>query len=262
MPAAPLPSPRTPPRYAMLGEARLLLNVLHMLPTLAFTQRIAQRSPLAPVMVLPGFGTGDAAMLPLRQFLQRKGFAAEGWGLGVNRAGLDRPHTLADLSPRWGQAHKSPYHGEGGVAHLCDLATQHVTRRATELGQPLALVGWSLGGTIAREVARDAPHAVSQVITLGTPVIGGPKYTAVAALLKAKGLDVDWIEAQAAQRNHRPIQRPITSIYSRSDAIVSWTAAIDTVSPQVNHIAVQAPHMGMGINPAIWALVVKALSQA
>ena len=250
-----------PTRASLLGEVRVLRDLALMLPALyrpAVSTRLANAGP---VLVLPGYGAGDASTYPLRRHLARHGVACEGWGLGMNRAGLNLRHTLADLHPSWGAPQKQPYRGEGGVAYLCTRMVEHVARRAQVLGQPLTLVGWSLGGTIAREVARDLPQAVNRVVTMGSPVIGGPKYTSAANALRRRGLDLDWIEAQVAARDARPIQQPLTSIISRSDGIVGRAAAIDHISPRVRHIEVAASHLGLGFNPLVWAHVLEAILQ-
>lgn len=250
-----------PPRSALLSEARTALTLLEMLPVLWGKRRAP--GPAVPerhVVVLPGYGTGDLAMLPLRRFLEGCGLSVEGWGQGVNRAGLDLPHGLGDVSAGWGLSPKTPYRGEAGVALLCDRTGEHVARRARALGRPVSLVGWSLGGMIAREVARDLPEAVDRVVTLGSPVIGGPKYTAAAALLRARGLDLDWIETHVAQREQRPIRQPITSIVNRADAVVGWAAAQDSRSPRVRHVEVNTPHTAMPFAPAVWELVLGALT--
>lgn len=212
-----------------------------------------------PIIVLPGFGASDAVMTPLRRYLSLQGFQVEGWGLGVNRAGLDLPHAIADISAGWHLTAKHPYRREGGVALLCDRMASRVLQRAQVLRTPLTLIGWSLGGTIAREVARDLPNEVAQVITLGSPVIGGPKYTAAARTLRAKGLDLDWIEEHVKRRDSRPIQQPITSIVSRTDGIVGWSAAQDHVSPKVRHVEVKGSHLGMAFSPLVWRQVLAAL---
>lgn len=255
--------PLAPPsRVALWGELRVLRDLALMLPALRQRVPVAARLAAAsPVLVLPGYGAGDVSTYPLRRHLARHGVACEGWGLGLNRAGLNLKHTLADLHPSWGTPQKNPYRGEAGVAFLCTLMVEHVARRAEALGEPLTLVGWSLGGTIAREVARDLPQAVNRVITLGSPIIGGPKYTAAASALRRLGLDLDWIEAQVAARDVRPIQQPLTSIISRTDGIVGRTAAIDRISPRVRHIEVAASHLGLGFNPAVWQLVLEAIQQ-
>ena len=249
-----------PPRTALLGELRVLRDLALMLPALRQPTQ-ARLATASPVLVLPGYGAGDASTYPLRRHLARHGLQVEGWGLGMNRAGLNLKHTLADLHPSWGVQQKQPYRGEAGVAYLCTRMVEHVTRRAEALGRPLTLVGWSLGGTIAREVARDAPQAVDRVITMGSPVIGGPKYTAAANALRRLGLDLDWIEAQVAARDARPIQQPITSLISRTDGIVGRAAAIDRISPRVQHIEVSASHLGLGFNPVVWAHVLATLRQ-
>lgn len=249
-----------PPPRALLGELRLLTTLPAMLPALAFARRgVSAAHRTSPVMVLPGFGAGDLSTWPLRRYLARQGIAAEGWGLGINRAGLDRPHQLSDLSPGWGAPVKVPYHREGGVSLLADLVTALVVERVRTLGRPMTLVGWSLGGTIAREVARDLPAEVDQVITLGSPVIGGPKYTAAAGRLRALGLDLDWIEQQVRQRETRAITQPVTSIFSRSDAIVSWAATVDHFNPRVRAIEVNEAHLALGFSPRVWQLVVAAI---
>ena len=199
-------------------------------------------------------------MRPLRRNLQRHGFAAEDWGLGTNRAGLDIPHTLDDLSPDWAPRPLARYRREGGVALLVDRMVERVERRAEDTGEPVALVGWSLGGTIAREVARDLPDSVSRVITLGSPLVGGPKYTAAHRSLQRRGLDIDWIEAQARRREARPVTVPITAIVSPSDAVVGYAAAFDYHSEQVEHIELDVAHLGMGVNRKVWKVVRERLS--
>ena len=176
----------------------------------------------------------------------------------------DKPAGATIVLPGFGAGERTMrplerYRREGGVAWLVDRMIERVRRRADERGAPVALVGWSLGGTIAREVARDVPEAVQQVITLGSPVIGGPKYTAAARGLARRGLDIDWIEAQARLREARPVRVPITAVVSPSDAIVDFRAARDHHSENVEHIELDVAHLGMGINRKVWRVVLKRL---
>jgi dienelactone hydrolase len=113
-------------------------------------------------------------------------------------------------------------------------------------GEPVTLVGWSLGGYIARETARDHPEAVAKVVTLGTPVYGGPRYSAVADYYQRQGFDLDEIEHITIERYSEPIRVPVLAIYSRNDGIVNWKACIDHWSPRVEHVEVTASHLGMG----------------
>lgn len=188
-----------------------------------------------PVLVFPGFGAGDISTIPLRRYLRSLGHDARGWGLGQN---------------------------QGDVAALVPVVLDRVVRMAERKGHRVPLVGWSLGGVIAREVAREAPDAVEQVITFGSPVVGGPKYTRVGASYRARGVDLDQIEAAIAERDAVPITVPITAIYTKADGVVSWRACIDEISPRVEHIEVRTTHLGLGVHHEVFAVVAQHLANA
>ncbi len=256
-------APLAPPsRGLFLLEGRAAFDAARMLPPL-FAARFAPREARsdALVIVVPGFGSGDRYTLPLRRYLSRLGYKTEGWGLGTNLAGSNIPHTLDDLSERWTFEDRSDYSGEAGVPLMIDRLYDRVVQRHRETGRSIALVGWSLGGYMAREVARDLPGVVTQVVTMGSPIIGGPKYTAVASFFDRGGQDLDWIEREIRNRESRPITQPITAIYSKTDGIVEWRATIDRFSPDVRHIEVNASHLGMGFNARIWREVVLGLER-
>ena len=133
-----------------------------------------------------------------------------------------------------------------------------------ELTSPLApasLVGWSLGGVIAREVARRHPEAVRRVITYGTPVAGGAAYTSVARA-SGRGSRVD-AGAERVTRTldaRSPIAVPLTVVFSRRDGVVAWQACIDRATPGVEHVEVSSTHIGMGVDPDVWAVVAERLA--
>ena len=138
--------------------------------------------------------------------------------------------------------------------------------RVTELGlsraaagRPVHLVGQSLGGVLAREVAREHSGAVAQVITLGTPVVGGPAHTRVGLAYDAER--VAEIQTGIEARNRVPIDVPVTAVYSRRDGIVNWRACIDDVSPRAVNVEVGSSHLGGGIDPEVWALVARLLAE-
>ena len=213
----------------LLGEIAGVLQV----PRLAFRTPQLLRLPRGDqtVMAFPGFGTGDAFTLPLRSALRALGHTPFGWGFGVNT---------------------------GEVEEMLDSVTLSVEQRAEQTGARLALIGWSLGGIFAREVARDRPDLVTQVITYGTPIFGGPRFTRGA---KVYGEDkVSQIEVVVNERNLIPIQRPITAFHTEADAIVDWRACIDTISPDVENIKVQSTHIGMGIDPDVWEIIGRRLA--
>lgn len=249
-----------PPRNKLWLETRALLDVAKMAaPLISVTLKRPPAEKGTPVIVVPGFGSDDRYTKPLRHYLTRRGFAAEGWGLGKNMAGVDLAHSLDDLSENWQVENRDDYRGEASVPYLCDRLTERVRARQVELGEPISLIGWSLGGYLAREAARDLPDKVDRVITLGSPIIGGPKYTAAAPFFQKRGLDLDWIEQEVLKREARPIQQPVTAIYSKSDAIVSWHATVDHHNENVKHIEVDGAHVGLAFNPTVWAHIIEAL---
>jgi pimeloyl-ACP methyl ester carboxylesterase len=214
-----------------------------------------------PVTVIPGFGANDASMWPLRHFLNKQGYAAEGWGLGLNLGGRGQIDSLHALSENWEVDRDHPHNGEGEVPYLVDQMRVRVEARAEKLGRAISLVGWSLGGYIAREVARDLPEQVDCVITMGSPVVGGPKYTRTAKLFEKRNFDLDWLESETVRRFDKPITQPITAIYSKGDGVVAWQAAQDPYSENVTHIEVACSHMALGVNAKVMTHVLAALEK-
>ncbi|MEM9385682.1 MAG: alpha/beta fold hydrolase [Pseudomonadota bacterium] len=250
-----------PGRLGLIGESRTALDLLTMLAPLAAAQLRPRQPRQRTVVAVPGFGADDRFLAPLRHYLHRHGYDAIGWGLGRNLAGVDMRHALEDISNAWPIEPREPYRGEGGVPYLCERFIETLREQHATHGRPLTLVGWSLGGYIAREAARDLPQIVEQVITLGAPTVGGPKYTMAASFFTRRGMDLDWIEAVVERRERQPIQQPITAIYSRSDGIVQWQASLDGHSPNVRHVQIASAHLGLIFNPRVWAEVLAALAQ-
>jgi pimeloyl-ACP methyl ester carboxylesterase len=185
------------------------------------------------VLLLPGFGAGDGSLAPLRTYLRLLGHRAEGWGLGRNQG--DVPELLPRVAER--------------VGHL-----------VREEGGPIDLVGWSLGGVLAREAAREHPSCVRRIVTLGSPVIGGPKYTAVADAYRLRGVDLDAIEAEVEQRNRSPLEASVTAVYSRRDGVVAWRACIDPCGSRTEHVEVDTTHLGLGFSPEVYEIIAARLA--
>ncbi|MDX1668597.1 MAG: alpha/beta fold hydrolase [Limnobacter sp.] len=251
----------TPPAKSTAAlEARVALDLIRMGSPLFQSYRQKEKvSRKQKVVVVPGFGAGDGYTWPLRQYLANRGFDIQGWGLGVNKAGLDIAHQLSDLHPRWKFEPRGVYRREGGVP----LVTDRLIERLEALGQrdnkPIALIGWSLGGYMAREAARELPHLISQVVTLGTPVIGGPKYTLAAPAFIKRKCDLDWIEQSIAFREEKPIQVPVTALVSPSDGVVGYNAALDHHSPNVQHINMDVSHLAFPYSPKAWKVIERSL---
>lgn len=200
---------------------------------LPLLRRTAPRGDGGPVMVVPGFATDDDWTTSLRRFLADIGHDAHGWGLGRNHG------RVVDLIPKLA------------------ARTEHL---AATCGRPVRLVGWSLGGYLVREVARERPDVVDRVVTLGAPVVGGPKYTASAPMYVRKGYDLDAIEADVDAREAQPITVRVDAVYSRSDGVVAWRACIDHVSPDVRHHEVGSSHLGLVASPDVFRLVAELLA--
>jgi pimeloyl-ACP methyl ester carboxylesterase len=224
------PAPSGPPRRGLRGEWRVGLEVARLVAATP-TLRRAPRGEGAPVVLVPGWRAPPASMLPLRNYLRFLRHDARDWELGVN---VGRPERDA---PR--------------------LAEQ--VERLASGGRPVTLVGWSLCGTITREAARQAPAAIAQVITYGTPVVGGPTHTIGARSYgpeESARISALIEELDAAS----PISVPITAIYTRRDGIVSWRACIDRASPEVRHVEVSSTHISMGFDPDVWRVIADRLA--
>ncbi len=225
-----------PPAFAAPSGPK----VIRELTGLVQIPRLLLRAPKFPglprgnqtVVIVPGYSTNDLVTLPMRAALRALGHTPSGWGFGVN----------------WGE-----------VEEMLPKVIDMVERRVEQTGQPTTMIGWSNGGIFARETARDRPELVRRVITIGTPIVGGPRYTRGAGLFAPE--ELDRIESVVDERNLRPIEQPVTSIYSEADNIVDWRACIDTMSPRVENIAINSTHAGMVIDPDVWTIIAKRLAE-
>ncbi len=225
---------RPPHRLATLLEFRAPLDAL----TLAMRWPSLVSAPKGdgrPVLLLPGLGASPRSMWPLKQYLRRLGYDAQDWALGRNRGRV-----------------------EWMVSKMADQVESLAESRDS-----VTLIGWSLGGVVARELARLHPEDVREVITFGTPVMGGPKYTAMAERFAEGGSqDLDRFERAVHERNLIGFDQPITSIYSKLDGVVGWRASIDHYNPQARNIEVIGAHLGLGINASVWRIIADTLAKS
>jgi pimeloyl-ACP methyl ester carboxylesterase len=221
-----------PPLSGLIRETRGLLE----LPRLMLSFRELARQPRGqsqPVLLLPGYGAGDGSTAVLQTYLRLLGYRVRGWGLGRNFG------DVSDLLPR---------------------VIKRISSFARRTNQEVRLIGWSFGGYLAREAARERPDLVHRVITLGTPVIGGPKYTVVARRFHRRGIDLAAIEAEIELRNRISLRTPVTAIYSRADAVVAWEACIDHNGNGVEHVEVRTTHVGLGFSPEVYKIIAQRLA--
>ena len=230
---------RPPSALLALIELPRAIAELTALPFAAPLLATAPRGDGHPVLVLPGFIAGDTSTAILRGYLTRLGYDAHAWELGRN------------LGPKAIGAE-----GEKLIARL------HAVHKMT--GQKVSLVGWSLGGIMARIVARRAPEVVRQVITLGSPFAGSPKATNVwraYELLTGHHVESDDARGQLAEAASPP-PVPSTAIYSREDGIVAWQVCREQEGPATDNIAVHGSHIGLGVNASVLYAVADRLAQA
>ncbi len=187
-----------------------------------------------PVIVLPGFQASDLSTAPMRRFLHARGYTPYGWGLGTNRG------------------------PGGGVREAClDL----IARVADRHGTPVSLVGWSLGGVYAREMAKRLETQTRCVITLGSPFTGPARANRAArGYERINGAQAfDGNEYRSRLRTAPGV--PTTSIYSRTDGVVDWRCSLNDDAPHTENIEVNASHIGMGVNPLVLYVIADRLRQ-
>ena len=196
--------------------------------------RRAPRGDGHPVLVLPGFLAPEFSTAPLRGFLRDLGYDARSWKLGVNRG----PSEAVRL---------------GLEQRLEQLARRH--------GRKVSLVGWSLGGIYARELARAHADRVRCVITLATPFRDITATHAVRLMsLRPDGRSLREAHAlRAALR--RPLPVPTTSIYSRTDGIVHWQSCLEEAGPTRENVEVACSHTGMGFHLGVYKVIAGRLAQ-
>jgi pimeloyl-ACP methyl ester carboxylesterase len=224
-----------PPNIALaLSELhRAALEIASLGVTRRTLHRVAPRGDGHTVMVLPGFLGGDGYNAALRRFLAKLGYAVHGWGMGRN------------LGPRDGVL-------EGLEARIEALYGSY--------GAPVSLVGHSLGGIFARELARKYPDMIRQVISLGSPFGEGRMSASIPARLftalnPPEELPVDEDELST------PPPVPTTAIYSKGDGIVNWQTTYQANGHErTQSIRVRGSHCGMTFNPSIWLLLAECLA--
>lgn len=227
-----LQAPPAPGPLLMLMEARAPWEWAAMLAARPWLARLPAGDG-HPVLVLPGLGASDTSTAALRGFLRDRGYTAYPWQQGFN----------------FGPRH--------GVLEACHARVEHLVQRH---GERVSLVGWSLGGVYAREIAKVLPQQVRCVITLGTPFAGHPRATNAWRFYEmVSGQSVHDPELLAALRDPPPV--PTTSIYSKTDGVVAWQCSLNPDRPLAENIEVHASHIGMGMNPLALYAVADRLRQ-
>jgi pimeloyl-ACP methyl ester carboxylesterase len=225
--------PQRPPLWKLALESRAGLEwASHWL----CRRRLAQwpKAPETPVILLPGLATNQWAMAPMRQSLIDLGYQAYHWELGFNTG-----PTLEGL----------------------EALTKHVRALSKQHGQSVGLVGWSLGGSIARAVAARAPEHVRCVIALGSPLnrnLASHLDALFALISQHKSTDhrlFRWLE--------KPMRSiPMTSVASVDDGLLSWeSSTLPNTTSQETLFLRGVSHLGLPANPYVLWLVHDRLRQ-
>jgi pimeloyl-ACP methyl ester carboxylesterase len=222
---------RRPSAQLLALEGRSAFELIASIAALPFLE-LLRSGDGHPVMVIPGWLASDRSTLPLRWFLRRRGYHVHGWQLGRNEG------PSRDLS-------------QALVARFRAIRSRH--------GRTVSLIGWSLGGIYARELARHFPQDVRQVITLASP-FRSPNASNASRLFGTRERATSWsAERQAALS--APIPVPTTSIYSRSDGIVAWQSCLEEDGLFAQNVEVVSSHVGMGHHPFALVVIADRLAQ-
>lgn len=217
----------------LLAEARAPLEAVALLPTLPLLLR-APRGDGHHVVAIPPFGAGDALTTVLRRYLTQLGYQVHPWS---------RPEILA-------------------LHRLSGVALKRMEEIATIADGPVSMIGHSLGGIYAREIARAAPELVRRVITVGSPFGGDLKSNVVWPLYESvTGTSIKSIPPEVLDRMNEPLPLPSTAIYSRSDGVVSWHSCIDEEAPNCENVEVPGSHCGLLHNPVTFYVIADRLAQ-
>jgi pimeloyl-ACP methyl ester carboxylesterase len=217
-----------PPAWHLLTEPARGLAGLAALPLAAPWLASAPRGDGHGVLVLPGLLASDMSTSPLRRFLRWLGYDVHGWDLGRN---LGPTEAVLDGLPRV------------------------LAAAAERAGGPVSVVGWSLGGIYAREMARRHPRQVRQVITLASPyALTDPRQSRAGGAYRRRSyLHADAGRVPTREQIAQPISVPSTAVYSRRDGITAWQACIEPETALHENVEVRCGHLGFGTDPAtLW----------
>lgn len=226
---------KVPSLKRLVLEPLGVTELINALPTWGLLESLPQGNG-EPVMVVPGLTTNDMSTIPLRKFLEFKGFSVYGWDQGLNIKYSEKlEKKLLDRIEMIAQRHQ----------------------------QKVTLIGWSLGGITIRLLAKHNAEYIKQIIPMGAPFsnLAGKTYVswwyALLAQETIKDFNQTWLKEIEAQPDV-----PSTAIYSKTDGMVSWEYCMEwTTGPKTQNIEVLCNHLGFGMTPSVWAILVDRILQ-
>ncbi len=240
--AAPLtPAPfqpvaHPPHRFWTLAEGRAMFEFGAFLMSRPFLGNLPKGDGHA-VQVLPGFMASNTSTAPMRRLLKDLGYDSHGWDSGRN-VRVDN-------------------------ALIARLETQ-LKRLNDTSGRKVSLVGWSLGGVLARELAKLHPDRVRLIISLGSPISDDRNHTSAARLFEMlNGKEPEAMQGGRFRDLAAAPPVPTTSIFTRTDGIVHWRGSVQKpAATRTENIEVYASHCGLGVNPSVMLALADRLAQA
>ena len=229
------PATEPPALYKLAAELRVTIEAPIFL-SVPWNKLPVPKGDRHPVMLLPGFCTHDVTLQPLASKLTKLGYRAQTWGEGINF---------------------------GTTPQLFDRLLEKVITLRTESDMQVSLIGWSLGGIMARKMAAMRPDLFRRVIMMGSPIHGSAEATRVgtlmAAVRKLKGTTI--IRQSGTPREPRECKVPVVSLFNRNDAIANWKNCIEINAASAENIHVAASHFGFGANPFVMQILTDRLAQ-
>jgi pimeloyl-ACP methyl ester carboxylesterase len=190
-----------------------------------------------PVLVIPGLATSQLSTHFLRKGLNRLNYNAQDWGLGINKGPGNQP-----------------------VAEWLAPVAETLQGLYEQTEKPVTLIGWSLGGIVAREVSRAYPEMVSKIITMGTPVRDLNTATNAKWVYELFHNNPPELSQEELSKLEAEPVVPCVAIYSRADGVVDWKACIQRDAKRTKHIGLEfASHLGMPVNQQIFQILAKEL---
>ncbi len=223
------PEPKKMKRLGIIREWKSIFQVGRL--CLNYNSLVKEKQGRGQRIILfPGYMSTESSMFPVKHFLKRVGYAPEYWGLGFNR---------------------------GKVEEYRDAMIEKLLSEDDD--GKVDLVGWSLGGVVAREVARIIPEKINSLFIFGSP-IKGPKYT-VGSEVYGEEETQRITNLLEELEDSKPIDIPTSILFSKKDNIVSWPSCIDSSNDNVRHYEVSSTHLSMGIDPQVWNLLALHLKE-
>lgn len=227
---------KPPSRFWTYAEGRAMFELAAFYASMPMLSGLP-RGDGHSVLVLPGFMATNTSTAPMRRLLGGLGYDAHGWESGRNL--------------------------KVNEAMLRSLDAQ-LTRLYEQTERKVSIIGWSLGGVLAREIAKLHPEKVRLVVSLGSPLSNDRSYSSASHLFELlNGREPDLIQPGKFDALHEAPPVPTTSILTKTDGIVHWHASVQEEGEHPSeNIVVYASHCGLGVNPSVMIALADRLSQA